>query len=349
MFDLFKLHQPIDVGPKSWICFRGKDLKGKVEFAIKRKNLTFKRAAELLAESLNCGTAPFKEVFYAGNEWIPLPALEILVERKIISKKDVLDNTEEIKVNSAKSKPVKAVKELSMDFARIAGAHAADGNIHLRIGFQGAEKEMKKIVEPRIIGGHYRFRTADYKKAVELMDKINPKKIRVWQEYNIDLTDENRLSVLKYKSWFKGVFGVDLPKPSRFKNAWRINFSNKIIARYMMTFLGFPAGKKSVSVREPNIIRKSAHDMRIAFLQGVLSFDGSVNKRGNLYLTIKSKSLINSVNQIISRRGLNPRIYHDIKRERWTLSLIKEESKQCLDMFVEDTEKWTKLKMLHGL
>jgi intein/homing endonuclease len=348
MFDLFKLHQPIDIGPESWICFGGKNLHDEVILAMEKNKKSKKQIARNYSSSLGCSMGPFEEVVY-HRKHIPIPILNYLIDNNIISKRAILENVDELKVNTSKAKPLKAVKNLSLDLCRIAGAFAADGNLHARFGFQGrSENEMKLFDNSYRMGKFYRFRTNDLRKALELSKK-NHKNIRIWQDYSLDLTDGYRFATEKYKEWLETTFNIRLPVLREFRNAYRLNFSNKIIARYLTTFLGFPSGKKSNIVKEPEIIRNAGIDFRNAFLQGLFTFDGCVNKKGVVCYISKSKNLINSIDEIICKNNIKLRIYEDIKRERWHISFTKGESKKCLNFFVPGTKKWLRLKEHYGL
>ncbi|MBL7206162.1 MAG: hypothetical protein ISS36_01015 [Candidatus Aenigmarchaeota archaeon] len=349
MFNLLKLHQSIDIGPNSWICFGGNNLHEEVKLAIERSGRTRKEIVRDLSEKFNCSKGPFEESFY-NHKWIPIPILNFLIDNRIMFKNVILRNTEKLKVNTSKAKPITAVKNLTIDLCKIAGAFAADGNLHFRIGFQGKSKKHMNLFDDYFrLGKLYRFRTNNIKLASKFATKINQKNIRMWQDYNIDLTDGYKISVKKYKKLIEKTFNLNLPKLREFRNAWRLNFSNKIIARYLTTFFGFPTGKKTMVVNEPKIIKDRGNKFRGAFLQGLLTFDGCVNKRGVVYFLSKSKRLINSANEIMINNNINPQIYNDIKRERWQIRLRKIDSEKCLKFFEPYTEKWSKLKVYYGL
>jgi intein/homing endonuclease len=334
-FDLFKLYQPIDIGAKSWICFSGKDLWSLIDKSVEKSGISRKKIVNKLSKRLNCCYGPFEEVFYNKKEWIPLPMLNYLVEQGIISKIEILRSVERLKVNSAKARPLKAVKHLNKTLCKIAGAFSADGNLHVRIGFY--DKPLKK----------HRIRMR-LDEASELIETVS-KNRRMWQEYALDLTDESKLSVMKYKKWIENLFGISISRPVKFRNAWRLNFSNKIVARYFHLFLDFPYGRKTKTVSEPLIIRKSSIEDRNAFLQGALTFDGCINKKGNIYFVSKSKNFINSIKEIMIRNKLDPRLYYDIKRSRWQIRLIRSDTKKSSFMFVKNTPKWQRLNDFYGL
>lgn len=359
-FDLLKLHQPIDLGAKSWVCGSGKNLRSYILGSVKSSNISFKKLIKDAAEEFNCSEGPFADVFYSGKEWVPLPLINYFVERKILNKKEVLKRIELLKMNTAKPKPVIAVKNLTLTLCKIAGAHAADGNLYVRIGFDSKNKKtLEKILNSkqkqkiyRIKRGEYRYRT-DYKDALNILKKKIPKNIKIWQDYALDLTDGYRNAVEAYSRWVKETFGITLivRKYGSEKNAWRINFSNKIIARYFIHFLTFPIGEKTTIVAEPPVIKNSNQNYRKAFLMGVLLFDGGVAKSqgGIISLVSKSKNLIESANDILKHDGIFPRIYYYKKMDRWHLTFNKAQSKEGIELFERGTEKYQLLRSLHGL
>jgi len=357
MFDLLSLHQTIDTGAKSWICAYGKDLRNYVMEGIRKSGFSFKKIIKNASKELRSSEGPFSEIFYFNKEWIPIPLLLYLIRINVINKKTSLKKIEYLKVNAAKAKPIKAVKTMSVTLCKILGSHAADGNLYTRIGFDSRViKPLESIlnIEQRkqiykTNRGTYRYRVA-YKEAIKILKQKLPRNIKIWQEYNIDLTDHYKNAVSTYSGWIKKLFGLDLlVKKYPKKDAWRINFSNKIIARYLANFFEFPIGEKTETVNEPSIIRKSKNMYRLAFLQGVMLFDGGVDKSGCISLVSKSGKLINSAKKILNNNGICPRLYFDVKRNRYSLNFRKFQSKNSLYLFEANTEKWQKLSDIHGL
>jgi len=357
MFDLFKLHQIIDNGAKSWICVYGKDMREYLIDSIKKSKFTCKRIIRDASKELNSSQGPFSDVFYCNKKWIPIPLLLYLIKIKVVEKKITLEKIEYLKVNAVKAKPIRAVKTLSITLCKILGSHAADGNLYARIGFNSFDKKsLESILDNeqrrqiyKTKRGAYRYKVA-YKEAIKILKQKLPKDIKTWQEYNIDLTDQYKNAVLVYSNWIEKTFGLKLQvKKYPKKDAWRINFSNKIIARYFANFFQFPIGEKTEIVNEPSLISIAGNRYRLAFLQGVMLFDGGVDKSGCVSLISKSKNLINSANEILNNNDIHPRFYFDAKRDRQSLNFRKIQSKNSLYLFESNTEKWQRLRDIHGL
>ena len=153
-FDLFKLHEATDISNQSWICFKGPNLKRIVreirqELIIKYNLSSVKKLCKIIARRLNCNTWTIEQVLYQHKEWIPVPVLQTLISmlNNPQYKKIILRDVTYIKCNSAKSKPIKAVRDLNETICKIAGAHAADGNIYSTIGIEiKRNKKANKIL-----------------------------------------------------------------------------------------------------------------------------------------------------------------------------------------------------------
>jgi len=169
----------------------------------------------------------------------------------------------------------------------------------------------------------------------------------LWGEYNYQLIDHDKLAVQKFCSWLNECFGYSIkPNQPNGKNAWTIIFKSRIIGRYLNKFLSFPIGNKCDIVKEPPIIKKSNPSFRKAFALGVMTFDGSVDCRGMVALTMKSKDVVTSVYQIVSNNGvrLRPLKYSKCKDQCYFQSNYR--NPMLLRYFEENTEKWYKLKEL---
>lgn len=145
-FDLFRLHDNEDIKPNSWICAGGRNLKIiLIRILVEicdSTNISKTSIMETVAKNLNCPFSNIKRVIYP-RKTIPLPViLELLnlwsiklnkSEAELIDKKKELQVSFEIlKSNFSLAKPMKANKKLSLNLAKICGAHAADGWINIR-------------------------------------------------------------------------------------------------------------------------------------------------------------------------------------------------------------------------
>tara|TARA_B100001971_G_C18211428_1_gene550956 strand:- start:680 stop:1708 length:1029 start_codon:yes stop_codon:yes gene_type:complete len=320
-FDLFKLHDPhIDVRPKSWICAGGENLKSKL-FELLNEICDTKRVSKSsimrsIARNLGCCFSNIKRTMYI-RKIFSLPIIMELLDlwstklnrsemELIDKKKELQDSIETLKSNSSLARPVKAVKRLSIDIAKICGAHAADGWIDRRIfpdGFYG---------------------------------------------YYFTLRDGDKRSVIAFRNWIKNEFGIECRINNRYRRCYSIEFLNKIFLRYLHVFFGFPCGKKSDIVQEPNLIKNSNFELRKAFALGVMTFDGAVCK-DRVELLMRSRSLRDSIFKIVNLGGIR-KIYstpHPDKLDRWRLyssrSVKNEEFMNWLDYFEQNTNKYNRL------
>jgi hypothetical protein len=167
--DLFNLHDPEkDVKPRSWICAGGDRLKNKfIDLIIEVSTscqLSKSAIFRLIAKNLNCSFSNIKRVVYR-KKIIPLPVMSEFLNLWAVylnksdvelldKKKDLQDSFEILKSNFSLAKPMRAVKKLSIDLAKICGAHAADGwigvrkrrNGYLSYDFALREKDKKAVL-----------------------------------------------------------------------------------------------------------------------------------------------------------------------------------------------------------
>jgi hypothetical protein len=144
--NLYDLHIPKDVASKSWICVSGGGLKEKLHFILndisEHANIPKTEIFRIIAQRLSCPSSNVKRRIYCRDNF-PLIMILALVdiwrtklnksEQEFINKKQELHNTfGYLKCNSNLGKPVKAVKSLSVELAKICGAHAADGWMNWR-------------------------------------------------------------------------------------------------------------------------------------------------------------------------------------------------------------------------
>ena len=120
MFNLLELHESKeDIGPKSWICIKGKSIfslmNNILDEICNRNEVSRKRIAGDLSKKFNCSLGPFEEVFFSGKEWIPIILIdELLNIWSQFNSGELLENKifeinceiQFLKVNVAKGKPV---------------------------------------------------------------------------------------------------------------------------------------------------------------------------------------------------------------------------------------------------
>lgn len=141
--NLFKLQDKEDKRPLSWICASGDGLSIEVERLLNKLYLHLKRKEldSILTSELKISRVTAIRLRRKNRKWYPLIFLETLgkIWRKYLNKtnKDLeklysklQSKIEMLKCNNGFSKPIRAVKELTVDLCKIVGAHAADGTMY---------------------------------------------------------------------------------------------------------------------------------------------------------------------------------------------------------------------------
>ena len=137
-FNLFSLNLKCDKHPRSWICISGKNIKkiiSKIEKEIiKTKNTNREQISKIIAKKLNCNNVSIKNILRGKGNFYPIPVILVLCE--LASNGGYLKKLERyikyLKVNSASAKPVKALKGLTPNLAKIIGAFCADGSLSMQ-------------------------------------------------------------------------------------------------------------------------------------------------------------------------------------------------------------------------
>ena len=364
-FDLFQLHDPeLDIQNMGWICFKGKNLLNIVNSLILdvlgENNIKNRKGlCRLITNKSNIWIE--EQIVYNQREWYPIPILQTLLDltnKKDIYKKDILDNVQYLKCNCSSSKEIKAVKKLDSNLCKMAGAHAGDGSLgqDLRIEITKDDKktisELNEICDLKLNKIKNRLRATIQTKKIknfisDASNLINKRSITLILRDQINLTDGYFKAMVAYKKWIFEVFGleVDIKRYNK-KNAWRIDYNNKIISRYFTKFFGFPTNSKTYIVREPEIIKNSDIEFRKSFLVGLMTFEGYVPMGGNgIHIISKSKGLIYDVYDIFRKCNFDVKLKKD-GYGRWiceNLHLDDKKIKESLSFFEKDTEKWQKL------
>lgn len=314
-FDIFKLNiSKEDVSPLYWICFKGKNLH-KIIFRIfteVQNSLKISKRKLILNISnlMNCGNTCVSDRIYNVKEKFPIIMIEKLLElwkthlnknnKQINNKKlEIIENTEYLIQNHPLSKPVLAVKKLTLPLCKLAGAHAADGSL------------VKRYPSVHIL----------------------------------KLSQKNKQYALVYAKLIRDVFNFE-PNMHIEKKCYTVRVSNKIIARYLGLFLDFPYGYKSKIVTIPKIIKNSSMCYQRAFACGIMSYEGSVEMTEVISYGGLSKILRDELIDIFVKSNLKV-VKRNYKNKVFlfrTLKLNKEEARKWLSFFVENTEKWWKIK-----
>ena len=378
-FNLLSLQQPEDVHPRTWICVKEPGLRIIVKRLEKEILETHGYCRETLSREfaiyLHCAHGVIKRILQGKSEFYPIP---ILLELLKLSKnrrrflKDIGENIEYMKVNSASAKPVKAVHKLNENLAKILGAFMADGSLSIQVVIAAPHsKDLGKIrnkftkLNIRYSTGNAPSRNQYYisiranKDNLKLLNKaISTFHPLTQTHYSLELSDEYKDNVEAFVRWMKEEFDINPTNFRRERNAWRVLFSNKILARYLMHFFGVKPGPKAYDAFESAIIKTSNLKNRKAFAKGVLMFDGCVTKQSKILFSSVSKNLCNSIKQIWekdnikfgkttyrSKSGYNYRTNQNLS----TLFTTADNKKQkLLKYFEENTQKWKLLNWLSG-
>lgn len=204
-------------------------------------------------------------------------------------------------------KQIKIPKNLTEDLARVIGAHIADGHL-----------------KRRNTNWHNRKAT----------------------HYELVLREGYETTINSFCRWFNNCFDYNL-KPKKRKNHYEIYISNKVIFNFFNIFLELPSGKKTETIRIPNYIKDSNKKIKIAFLQGLLMFDGSVERKtGYISLVSRSEDLVKDTYNLLKEIKLIPDYINrkEDKYKRHRLIIRKKHKlNQGVILFESNTEKHTRL------
>lgn len=368
-FNILLLNSQQDKHPRTWICLGGsklniilQDIKNSI---LKDKKWSRYRLSKEIANLLHCATNTVETTLASQRKFYPIPIIKILLKLSANKKKfskEFIKNIEYLKVNSASAKPVKVVKKLDKNLAKILGAFMADGSLSVQIVIANSQPkdldkiklELTKLRISHSIGNapsrkqYYISIQANRNNFKHLNKLISSPNLLVQTHYNIELTDEYRDNVEAFVGWIKKQFCINPTSFYKKTNAWRVIFSNKILARYLMYFFGVMPGPKAYDAYEPKIIKKSGLAIRKEFAKGVLMFDGCVNINKKILFSSKSAILANSISGIWKRDGI--KFGKSInKRHEYSLFTITENKKEkLLKYFEADTQKWKLLNWLSG-
>lgn len=169
--------------------------------------------------------------------------------------------------------------------------------------------------------------------------------------YVIELTDEYEDNVRAFSKWIETTFEIQSSflNIKRGKRAWRVIFSNKILARYLTEFFGMKSGLKTYDVAEPERIKVSTLGIRRDFAKGVLMFDGCVTKGGKIVFSSKSKDLASAIEEIWTKDRIAHGILSINKRGEYTVgTTIPNSTERLLKYFEPNTQKWKLLHWING-
>lgn len=328
-FNLLELHdKKVDQKPFSWICFDlNHQIKDILKNLIQEVSLNFRYKKQLinhLKNELNCSYDLIESYINFRKDWFAIPVLlELFRFNKNTFKliNEINANIKYLKNSGPTSRKIIAVKSLNEDLCEIAGAHAADGTLPLRINIIFKTKPSIKLIklinqkfnrETKIcydssIYRYYLTICSNEQSIEEIYFLVNksPCFERLKVSYFFRITDYHKDSLELINENITNNFGIKYSL-RKFKgvNAWTLTIANKIIVRYLIKFLGFKHGSKTNFVRIPNIIKNSSMSFQDAFVRGFLQFDGSVELDGNINLQTKSENMVLDLTEYLNKRGI---------------------------------------------
>lgn len=169
--------------------------------------------------------------------------------------------------------------------------------------------------------------------------------------YAWKVSEGRKETVFALRDWIREYFGFS-PVVWCYKkqNMWVCSSKNKVFCRFLEKIIELPIGKKSYTIREPEIIKKCSMKIRNAFLSGMLNFDGCVKTNGIVSLTSMSQGLIMDAKDILKINGLITRVNYNDKKGSWILETTKSRDKnelnKLLSFFETNTYKYNRLKFL---
>ena len=376
-FNLFLLNSTTDLHPRTWICAGGKNI-GRLFKKLKKEVVKSKKFCKQwsynnLNNNLRCSPSTIKETLRLERKFYPIPIiLELLKFTKNKNKflNIFKNNIEYLKVNSASAKPIKAVNRLNNNLAKILGAFMADGSLSVQVIFSDKDPIRLKILERKLkkIKIHYSAGNCPSRNQHYLSIQVNSKNLRFLNEflknsglliqthYSIGLTDAYKDNVEMFTKWIKDEFNINPNRFEKKKNAWRVCFSNKILARYLIIFFEAIPGPKCFTAFEPKIIKTSHLGIRKSFARGALMFDGCVSKNNKILFSTVSKNFHSSIKQIwlkdkikFGESILTRKSGYNNKITAYNLFTTAENKKNKLFAYFEpNTQKWKLLCWLSG-
>ena len=300
--DLFLLHDDyLDDNPKKCIVASGTKLKKEISTHIldliekgwTRRKLTFYFMKRLKFSKETCN-----RLVYLRKEFYHLVFLrELLKLNKSYNKRFELQ--EKIDCIKACQPPLRiypAIKTITPELCKLAGAHAADGTIH--------------------------------------------------KQY-FSLSEGYLSSMKALQCWIQNIFGFKYKIKTVSAHEWKIDFSSKIITRYLTRILGFPNGNKTEFVEIPKIIKQLDYTLQKDFAKGFMTFESGIGIKNEVELCVLSKNIIEDLAKVFknakvkfvkmqTRSGKYWRI--------WSGKINSEEATNWLQFYEEETYKYNRLR-----
>lgn len=370
-FSQLMLHSSTDVHSRSWICVSGKKLPEILENlksdALILNGWTKDRLNRDISLRLHCHYNTIRQILYDAHGFFPIPIVLALV-KLCGSKRDILKKIEEhieyLKVNSASARPVSAVRRLNGNIAKIIGAFIADGSLSMQTIIAATTSKALDALRAHLMNSGIRYSNGyaasrkqfyvsiqgnkeNFSQLCKVM--IESRSLLIQTHHTLELTDAYRDSVEAFARWIQEEFNVAPTHFGKKKNAWRVSFSNKILARYLMCFFDIRPGPKTYNASEPQAIRTASFPIRKAFARGVLMFDGCVTKQRKICFTTVSENLFESIQNIWKEDSIKFGISINRQRGEFNLFTTAENSdRKLLAYFEQGTQKEKLIRWLAG-
>lgn len=171
------------------------------------------------------------------------------------------------------------------------------------------------------------------------------------KKWSIVIADQDKDNIDLFSKWCFDSFDFK-PKVKKKKKerCWFVEFSNKIIFRYLNNVLEIQKGNKSSTVFMPNKIRKLELSYRISFVKGVLMFDGgSKFYKCNFDFSTMSRRLFEDVLNTLKEIDIKADFISNHRNPANNLFQFsiwnKETLQRFINLFLENgTTKWKQIE-----
>lgn len=374
MIDLFKLHDYTeDKGAYSWIVVDGPKVfpifKQLINEITEKLNCSLLSLSKRVSKRIGCSDSMLYDIFNDRTKWISLRLVDDLLtilreldenEKAIKIKNEFLNSIKFLKSTPRSTVKIKAVKKLSPEIAELCGIHAADGSLNLAIDIESKKKRYLVRVKDKLLKRFPEIRISKIRRTrnktkyglyfyvinktrEKILNYLNKCNIGFSLAYKIELVDFGKDSMEYLRKLVASQFGYNVKiKTGGGGNWYFVLFSNKIIGRYLKSIFNFPLGKKSSVVDAPELIKSELFLIQKAFVRGLMQFDGSVKRNGNVALSTNSKHLLDFFLSTIKKDNLKGAAWARKNRKK-ELTFESPPSKQWLTYFIKNTLKYQRL------
>ncbi len=176
------------------------------------------------------------------------------------------------------------------------------------------------------------------------------KQNKIWNgypasSYYFEIADGWKENIFLASEWIKSIIKKKGSIESHRK--WhRYRIGNKILVQYFHS-LEFPYGKKSTTVSVPSQILNNTREHKLAFISGLLIFDGTVKIDGTIEFSTKSRKLYDQIISILKKEEIHIRKFR-YQITKWSTGWKYGFSSRSADFFMNilDGPKKRKLKVI---